>query len=245
MRIFVPPSALVAGALQIRGDEHHYLARVRRAAVGDRVELVDGAGRRAAATILAITDSATTLDVSAVTAIPLPRPLIRVLLPMIKGERMDFALEKLVEVGADAIVVWPAAHSVVKLDADRRDARIEKFQLALQAAARQSGCALVPSIAWSDSLATAIANLEGVKLVLDPNSDAPLSSALGDIEGMSDRGAEQQLTIASGPEGGFSPSELAQLTLAGFAPVGLGPRVLRAETAPVASVAIVRALTRS
>lgn len=245
MRIFVEPTALVEGELQIRGDEHHYLARVRRAAVGDALELVDGAGRRASATIAAITDATTTLRVSAVAAIPLPRPLIRVVLPLIKGDRMDFALEKLVEVGADAIVLWPATHSVVKLDADRRDARIEKFQLALQAASRQSGCALIPSIAWADSLAFAIANIDGVKLVLDPNSDASISSALDDIEGMSPRGTEQQLTLASGPEGGFSPAELAELVLAGFVPVGLGPRVLRAETAPVAAVAIVRALTRS
>ena len=61
MRIFVAPAALAAGELTVRGDEHHYLARVRRARAGDAIELVDGAGRRAAATIARITDDATTL----------------------------------------------------------------------------------------------------------------------------------------------------------------------------------------
>ena len=63
MRIFVAPSALVEGELQIRGDEHHYLARVRRAAVGDRIGLLDGEGRQARAEILAISDSTTTVKV--------------------------------------------------------------------------------------------------------------------------------------------------------------------------------------
>jgi RsmE family RNA methyltransferase len=91
----------------------------------------------------------------------------------------------------------------------------------------------------------AVANLPGVKLVLDPCSEARLVESLDDIEGVSDRGIEQQLTLASGPEGGLAPTELSQLVLAGFIPVGLGPRVLRAETAPVAALAIVRAITRS
>lgn len=245
IRIFVEPSALAEGELRVRGDEHHYLARVRRIAVGDRVAVFDGDGRHAIASVVAIADAMTTLDVSSVSPLPLPRPLVRVLLPLIKGDRMDTALEKLVEVGVDEIVVWPAARSVVKLEPERRDARIEKYALALQAASRQSNRPQVPQVAWADSLATAIANLEGVKLVLDPGSDTTITTSLDGVEGMSDHGSERQLTLASGPEGGLAPTELAQLALAGFTPVGLGPRVLRAETAPVAAVAIVRALTRS
>jgi 16S rRNA (uracil1498-N3)-methyltransferase len=232
MRVFVSPNELVAGELQIRGDEHHYLARVRRAAVGNAVELVDGEGRRANAQIMAMTDDVTTLRVYEPQEIPSPLPRIRVLLPLIKGDRMDYALEKLVEVGCDEIVVWPAARSVVKLEADRRESRIEKFQLAVQAAARQSGRAQVPRVTWADSLARAVDGIEGTRLALDPMTDVPI--AIDDAS---------EVTIASGPEGGLTADERAQL--AGFKAVSLGPRVLRAETAPVAAVAIVRALTRS
>ena len=232
IRIFVSP--LAAGELTIRGEEHHYVMRVRRSRIGDAVELVDGEGHRAAATITKITDSETTLTVAIPETIPAPLPFIRVLVPLIKGDRMDTCLEKLVEVGVDAIVVWPAARSVVKLEPERRDARIAKYQAALQAASRQSGRAQVPTVAWASDLTSALKALPpGSRFVLDPTSDQPL--AVDD--------ASTDITIISGPEGGLAASELDALL--GFSAIGLGPRVLRAETAPVIAVALVRAATRS
>ena len=230
MRIFVAPSQLAAGALVIRGDEHHYVMRVRRARVGDPVELVDGAGRRAAAVIARIAEAETELTVDAPTAIASAPPHIRALIPLIKGDRMDQCIEKLVEVGCDEIIVWPAARAVVKLDADRRASRLAKFAALAQAAARQCGRAQVPSVAFADSLGAA--RRSGMCVVLDPTSD-----------GVLDARDAAEVTLVSGPEGGFAPEELD--SLAAFTPVGLGPRVLRAETAPVIATAIVRAQTRS
>ena len=235
MRIFVDPAALVAGELTVRGDEHHYLARVRRAHPGDAVELVDGAGRRAAATIVRIATDETTLHAGPPERIAARPPFVRVLVPLIKGDRMDACIEKLVEVGVDAIVAWPAARSVARLDDARRDARIAKYRAIAQAAARQSGRAEIPEITSVDGLAAALAGLpDGLRLVLDPTSDAALGAAL-------DTAAD--VTVVSGPEGGLAPDELDRL--AGFTPLGLGPRVLRAETAPMIAVALIRAATRS
>jgi len=233
MRIFVDPAALAAGELSVRGDEHHYLARVRRARPGDAVELVDGAGRRAAATIARIGDTATTLVADPPEEITARPPFVRALVPLIKGDRMDDCIEKLVEVGVDAIVVWPAARSVARLDHARRDARIVKYAAIARAAARQSGRARVPPVTGVDHLDAALAALPaGLRLVLHPASDATLAT-----------GDASDVTIISGPEGGLSPDELEHL--AGFTPAGLGPRVLRAETAPVIAVALIRATTRS
>jgi len=240
MRIFVDPAALSAGELTVRGDEHHYLARVRRARPGDLVELVDGAGRRAAATILRITGDETSLHAGPSEAIAPRPPFVRALVPLIKGDRMDACIEKLVEIGADAIVVWPAARSVARLDDVRRDARIAKYRAIAQAAARQSGRAQIPDVASADNLAAALAALptlpDGQRFVLDPTSDAPLDAALA-------AAPPSDVTVISGPEGGLAPGELDQLT--SFTPLGLGPRVLRAETAPMIAVALLRALTRS
>jgi len=235
MRVFVDPAALAPGELVVRGDEHHYLAHVRRARPGERVELVDGAGRRATATIARIGERETVLEAGAPEQIAPAPPFVRALVPLIKGDRMDTCIEKLVEVGVDAIVVWQAARSVARLDADRRDGRIAKYQAIAQAAARQSGRTHVPRVTSGGELAAALAGLpEGSgaqRWVLDPTSASALAPAAADI------------TVISGPEGGLAPDELARL--AGFTPVGLGPRVLRAETAPVIAVALIRAATHT
>ena len=232
MRIFVTP--LTAGELTITGDEHHYLHRVRRARVGDKLELVDGAGMRAAAVIERITGEHTIVRAETPTAVVAAPPHVRVLLPLIKGDRMDTCLEKLVEGGADDIVLWPAARAVVRLEADRREARVAKYRSALVAGARQCGRAAVPTITAASSLSAALATLPaGARLVLDPAADRAAMPTAGDV------------TLISGPEGGFAPDELDHLAAAGFAAMGLGPRVLRAETAPVVAVALLRAATSS
>ncbi|MDQ3368573.1 MAG: RsmE family RNA methyltransferase, partial [Myxococcota bacterium] len=74
----------------------------------------------------------------------------------------------------------------------------------------------------------------GARFVLDPAADAALVA-----------GAATDVTIASGPEGGLTPGELAVLERAGFTGIGLGPRILRAETAPVIAVAVIRFMTTS
>lgn len=230
IRLFV--AALAPGELTVGGDEHHYLARVRRARAGDAVELVDGAGRRSRAVIERIGEAATVLRADAPETLAAAGPRVRVLVPPIKGDRMDACIEKLVEVGADEIVVWPAARAVVRLDGDRRAGRLAHYQAIAQAAARQSGRAEVPGITYAGSLASAVAALPaGVRVVLDPAADRAAFPAAGDM------------TLISGPEGGFAPEELD--ALAGWTAIGLGPRILRAETAPVVAVALVRAATHS
>jgi 16S rRNA (uracil1498-N3)-methyltransferase len=234
VRIFISP--LAQGDLVVHGDEHHYLSRVRRARVGDEIEILDGEGKRARAVITTMRENETALSVGAVQEISDAPPRVRVLIPWIKGDRMDVCLEKLVEVGADEIIVWPAARAVVKLDGERRVARIAHHQAALQAAARQCGRAAVPTIAAADSLGAAIAAVpnSGARFVLDPLADRAAFAATGD-----------DVTFVSGPEGGLAPAELDALAAAGFIGVGLGPRVLRAETAPVIAVALIRGATSS
>ncbi len=88
---------------------------------------------------------------------------------------------------------------------------------------------------FADDLAAAIAALpEGVRIVLDPSCNAPLSLP-----------ETKDVTVISGPEGGFTNDELDVLARADFVAVGLGPRVLRAETAPMVAAALIRAATRS
>jgi 16S rRNA (uracil1498-N3)-methyltransferase len=102
----------------------------------------------------------------------------------------------------------------------------------LAAAARQSG-APEPTIAYAGSLRAVVLDLgQGARLVLDGRADRGVAPT-----------GEARVTIVSGPEGGLSPAELDFLTTERFVPFGLGPRVLRAETAPAIATAIIRAAT--
>jgi 16S rRNA (uracil1498-N3)-methyltransferase len=233
VRIFVSP--LVAGDVVVRGDEHHYIGRVRRARVGDAIELVDGAGKRASGVIAKITDHETLVRVEAVQDATDALPRVRVLVPLIKGDRMDTCIEKLVEVGANEVILWPASRAVVRLEGPRLLKRVEQYQELAQAAARQSGRAAIPTVRAVGSLAEAIAALPagGARVVLDPGADRAAWPTADDV------------TLISGPEGGLAPAELDALAAVGFAAIGIGPRVLRAETAPVIAVALVRAATQS
>lgn len=234
MRIFVEPEQLVKGELRITGVQHHYLGRVRRARVGEAVEVVDGQGRRAAATIASITSGELTLEVGEPETITAKPPHVRVLVPLIKGDRMDVCLEKLVEVGADSIVLWPAERSIVKIDDARRDGRLAKYRAMLEAAARQCGRAHVPTVSYAELTAAIAALPAGDRIVLDPSAQDPLVV-----------GSSADVTLASGPEGGLTADEVEQLVAAGFVAAGLGSRILRAETAPTIAVAVIRHATRS
>lgn len=235
MRVFIDPAELRCGEITIQGDEHHYVAIARRSRPGYVVQLVDGAGRQASATIAAIRSTSTLVVAGPVEISRETPPIIRVLLPLIKGERMDLCLEKLVELGTTEIIVWPAARSVVKLDGKRRSDRASHYARTVQAAARQCRRATLPTVALAESLSTAIAALPpGWRAVLDPAADrSPLPSTMADV------------TLVSGPEGGLDPSEVECVSAAGFVPLGLGPRLLRAETAPMVAVALIRAATDS
>jgi 16S rRNA (uracil1498-N3)-methyltransferase len=251
MRIFV--AELRAGELAISGDEHHYLSHVRRARVGDDLELVDGKGHRAKARIQTITDAETIVIAAAVDTVVDEPPRVRVLVPLIKGDRMDLCLEKLVEVGANELVVWRAERSIVKLDAHKRDARLAHYQGVAEAAARQCGRATMPRVTLAATLREILRELPaGARFVLDPAAERGTIDSAPSFGGAASPGkaglaiAEAvDITLASGPEGGLAPIELDQLATAGFTSLGLGPRMLRAETAPVVAVALIRAATKS
>lgn len=234
MRSFVDPVSLTTGEISITGEEHHYLGRVRRVRVGQAIELVDGAGKRATAKIVRMTETETVVEVEEVEEVEEAAPHVRMLLPLIKGDRMDGCLEKLTEVGASELIVWQAERSVVRLDAAKRDARVAHYAGVVAAAARQCGRARVPGLRFTATLREVLRALPvGDRFVLDPTAERGQPTGAADV------------TLISGPEGGFSWVELDQLAAAGFLALGLGPRVLRADTAPIVAAALIRAATAS
>jgi 16S rRNA (uracil1498-N3)-methyltransferase len=237
-RLWVAPARLAAGELVVDGDDHAYLFRVRRLAVGDAVVVFDGAGREAAAVVREVGAARAVLAVGEVRAVVRPAPHVVVVQAVLKGERMDWCLEKLVEVGADEVVVCESERGVVRLDGERRAKRLVRHQRIALEAARQCGRADVPPVRAAGSLAEALADAAvaaaAVRLVGDPAADVPLLAAVP--------GEVAAVAILVGPEGGFAPDELARAAAAGFTAVSFGATVLRAETAGACAVFAIRAV---
>lgn len=241
IRVRVEPAALArGGALELRGEEYVYLTRVRRVVAGATVEVFDGAGQAARAVVAAIDPERALLELGPSYQAVAIGPRVTALLPLIKGERFDDCLEKLTEVGVDAIWLYVAERAVVRLEPARLAERTRRWDAVLLAAARQAGRAAPPTLIAPRPLADVLAAVAPAawRLVAAVAADeAPRWPA-------ADQRVAAEVAIMTGPEGGLSPGELSLAVAAGFEPISLGPWVLRAETAPVVLAAHIQMCAR-
>jgi 16S rRNA (uracil1498-N3)-methyltransferase len=214
-------------------------AQVLRLQPGDALTLFNGAGGEWAAEVLRM-GGRQQVAVRVAAHRPVSRELgrrVTLALGMPANERMDALVEKATELGVAAIQPLQCARSVLRLAGDRAERRRDHWQAVAIAAAEQSGRTAVPRVepvrTIDDWLAGAGHAVLRCVLSLDPAA-AP----------MAERAAEEGLDwlLLSGPEGGLEPREEALARQQGFAPVSLGPRVLRADTAPLAALALLGAL---
>ncbi len=153
------------------------------------------------------------------------------------NERMDWLVEKATELGAASIQPLMSERSVLRLKSERADKKLIHWRGIAVAACEQCGRNRLPVIHevrtladWLKALSLNSLDATHARLLLSlQNGASPLSAAVA---------VEQSLTFLSGPEGGLSPAEEAAATASGFAPVTLGPRVLRAETAPLVCLSL-------
>jgi 16S rRNA (uracil1498-N3)-methyltransferase len=179
----------------------------------------------------------------ATVALRQPRPVapalplaITLALAVPANDRMDDLVEKATELGVARLQPLQTQHSVLRLDAARADKRRDHWQGVAAAAAEQCGRATVPVVGSWLTLPAWLAQLghtpEAWRCVLDPQADQALAG-----ERLAGPGAPTELLCLSGPEGGLSAAELALAAEHRFAARHLGPRVLRADTAPLAALA--------
>lgn len=146
-----------------------------------------------------------------------------------KADKMEFIVQKLVELGVHAIVPVATGRSVVKLDEKKAGAKVLRWQAIAEAAAKQSRRAAVPRIGAVCTMREALAQAAGMDVKLIPYElSEEMAETKRRIEGTA---SGQEIAVFIGPEGGFAEEEVAQAQAAGFVPVTLGKRILRTETA--------------
>ena len=155
-----------------------------------------------------------------------------------RGERMDYTLQKSVELGVSEIYPVTTQHVSVHLDAARAQKKQSHWQGIVNSACEQSGRVSVPEVFAVQALQSCVEKLAAVKnqlmVVLDHRANTTLTKI--------NRGDKNRIIFVVGPEGGLSVEELDWLANAGFTAIAMGPRVLRTETAALAAISVMQAL---
>ncbi len=215
----------------------HHLVRVLRLKPGDDVVLFNGDGHDYTATLSRAGPGGAELLVVERGALEAPpRPAIELAVGVSRGERMDFVVQKSVELGVASITPLFCDRSVVQLRGARLKKRAAHWRGVALAACEQSGRRRLPRVDPPGDLGAWLRAPDreaGLRLLLDPRADRSLAGCPPPGE---------RLTLLVGPEGGFTAAEAGAAIDRGFAGVRLGPRVLRTETAPLAAIAAIQAL---
>jgi 16S rRNA (uracil1498-N3)-methyltransferase len=211
--------------------------QVLRLQPGDVITLFNGEGGEFDATVSRMGRSDVEVEVGAHR--PVERETARavhLLAGITANDRMDWLVEKATELGVASITPLVAERSVLKLKGERAEKKLAHWQGVAVAAAEQCGRNRVPSIHPAVTLAEWVKKAPpGERWVLSLSEGTqPVAQVLDQAPKM----PETPVTVLSGPEGGLSPAEELAALSAGFLPVTLGPRVLRAETAPLAVLAL-------
>lgn len=220
-----------------RGASHH-LVKVLRAGTGSRLILFNGDGNDYAGVVKAAHASGAAVEITgrrsnggeSVLGLTLAQGIAR-------GRRMDYSLQKAVELGVERIVPLFCERTGVRLSGDRLDKRLAHWRGVVIAACEQSGRATLPPVdtpwrfgAWCEALDDG--GDAGSRLVLVPAAGC----------GPGDLRPARRITLAVGPEGGLTDGEIERARTAGFVALRLGPRTLRTETAGPAALAALQAL---
>lgn len=223
------------------GAEARHAVTVKRLAVGEAIDIADGAGRRLTGTVAQVAPAELTVECSSVTLED--RPAVRLVLvqALAKGDRDELAIETSTELGIDAVIPWQSERSIVRWKGDRAAKAHAKWQSAVSAAAKQARRAWIPEVRSAVDTQGLAAQVAGAALAVILHEDAvkPLRGILEAWPDASLAGPDpREIFLIVGPEGGISPREVTKLCSAGAVTALLGPHVLRSSTAGPAAVVI-------
>jgi len=233
---FYTTQALASGqSVQLEPAASHHLLRVLRVQGGESVILFNGDGREYRAVVEPAEGKLARLTVIRADQVECESPLrISLGQGVSRGERMDFVMQKAVELGVTTLTPLWTRRSQVRLSGQRLDKRLRHWQGIVQAACEQSGRVVLPELQAASALNDwlKVASADTVRLVLDPDADTTLQALQRPV----------QVRVLIGPEGGLEKQEVETAVAAGFQRVRLGTRILRTETAALATLAALQTL---
>ena len=233
-RFFVLPQQIDGDTIRIEGGDAQHIGKVLRLNVGGHITICDGAGNDYQAEITQMAKNEVLSRIISQSKAD-TEPKLRVVLyqGIPKAAKMDFVIQKAVELGVAEIVPVMTKRSVVKLDAKSARGKVERWNKIASEASKQCNRAVIPCVAPVATLEEALSDMQKLELKLIPY-EAEEKSGLRDV--LEQRPMVESAGILIGPEGGFDQVEVEQAREAGLLSVRLGRRILRTETAPLAVI---------
>ena len=236
-RFFVPQ--LYNEEMYIEGVDARHISKVLRMQPGDKLQIVSDDGVSAMAAIAAI-DSERVSVRCLVKLAESHEPRVKLVLAqgLAKGEKMDFIIQKAVEMGAYSVIPVAMEHSVVRLDGAKAAKKVERWQKIAESAAKQSKRDIIPQVQPVQSMAEMLASCDCETKIIAYECEDRLSLKAA-LKAAEAAGGIHELLLMIGPEGGISEGELELARQAGAVPVSLGRRILRAETAGLVAISAI------
>jgi len=236
-RFYIPNPHIQNGLLKIEGDEVKHIRKVLRLKAGDAILVFDGLGKEFEGTIIEEERSSVMVKIQHIFSSRGDSSLeVTLAQSLLKGEKMDYLIQKATELGVKEIIPFFSSRSVPLLEKSRGLKRHHRWEKIAIEASKQCGRVVVPKVEslqdYSDMLRSA--SPDSLRLILWEKGGIKLKEAL-------ERSREKtKIFFVIGPEGGFSQDEVDQAKRAGFVAVTLGRRVLRAETASLSFLSILQ-----
>ncbi|MCS2169660.1 16S rRNA (uracil(1498)-N(3))-methyltransferase [Scandinavium sp. TWS1a] len=228
-RIYHPEFITAGSEIALSEDAANHVGRVLRMSTGQAIQLFDGSNQVFEAEIIQADKKSVRVNVLSAETDDRESPLhIHLGQVMSRGEKMEFTIQKSIELGVSLITPLFSERCGVKLDAERLNKKLQQWQKIAIAACEQSGRNVVPEIRPAMTLEQWCAEEEsGLKLNLHPRASASINTLPQPVE---------RVRLLIGPEGGLSADEIAMTARYAFTDILLGPRVLRTETTALTAI---------
>lgn len=236
-RFFVEPHQVAENTIRIEGTDVNHIKNVLRMKVGDVLQISDGHNQQYLCSILSMesTEVVVSIEETLATSTELPSKLY-LFQGLPKGDKMEFIIQKAVELGVYEIIPVATKRAVVKLDEKKAAKKVERWNSIAESGAKQSGRNVIPAVMDVMSYNEALAYAKKLDVVLIPYELAEGMEETRQI--IADIRQGQSVGIFIGPEGGFEVEEVERAKMQGILPVTLGKRILRTETAGLTMLSI-------
>lgn len=229
-----PINPEVGSQFELTGDAVHHWIKVMRAQVGDQAEFVTTDHQVVFGKLLGGTAQTAQVAVVKVTTPQVELPVsVTIACGVSKGDKTEQIVQRGTELGASAFVFFDCQYAVAKWAPNKRARKLERLAKIAQSAAEQSHRTVVPTVSYQASLTDLVKNVAFDAGIVAWEESAKQGESSQLVQTLKPMTANQQLLAVFGPEGGLTSDEVATLTAAQVVPAGLGPRIMRAETAPM------------